>query len=173
MTSSVRGAMADKAPKAWALPRFWISIRSYKKQPVKKVGQNIGHSLAKICHGVPATVIIVTQPSGHSREFTSRELDSITWVYQISSFFVAFMKYLTYFISEPSWFIKRYHVTFMKYFFKGETNQVCNLKFTKIKFHLQGQYQYPKAPMKMGKLNKIVIVNKTKCYVDLALTDMQ
>ena len=25
----------------------------------------------------------------------------------------------------------------------------------------------------MGKLNNIVIVNKTKCYVDLALTDMQ
>ena len=23
-------------PKAWALPGFWASIRSYKKQPVKK-----------------------------------------------------------------------------------------------------------------------------------------
>ena len=29
--------MAGKAPKAWALPRFWVSIRSYKKQPVKKI----------------------------------------------------------------------------------------------------------------------------------------
>ena len=34
MTSSVRGAMAGKAPKAWAwaLPRFWISMCSYKKK---------------------------------------------------------------------------------------------------------------------------------------------
>ena len=31
-----RAATAGKAPKAWALPRFWVSIRSYKKQPVKK-----------------------------------------------------------------------------------------------------------------------------------------
>ena len=35
--SPLRGATADKAPKAWALPRFWVSIRSYKKQPVKKI----------------------------------------------------------------------------------------------------------------------------------------
>ena len=27
-----RGATTGKAPKAWALPRFWVSIRSYKKQ---------------------------------------------------------------------------------------------------------------------------------------------
>ena len=26
-----RGATAGKAPKAWALPRFWVSICSYKK----------------------------------------------------------------------------------------------------------------------------------------------
>ena len=32
-----RGATAGKAPKAWALPRFWVSIRSYKKQLVKKI----------------------------------------------------------------------------------------------------------------------------------------
>ena len=32
-----RAATAGKAPKAWALPRFWVSIRSYKKQPVKKI----------------------------------------------------------------------------------------------------------------------------------------
>ena len=25
-----------RPPKAWALPRFWVSIHSYKKQPVKK-----------------------------------------------------------------------------------------------------------------------------------------
>ena len=30
-------ATAGKAPKAWALPRFWVSIRPYKKQPVKKI----------------------------------------------------------------------------------------------------------------------------------------
>ena len=38
-TSLHRGATAGKAPKvpkAWALPRFWVSIWSYKKQPVKK-----------------------------------------------------------------------------------------------------------------------------------------
>ena len=29
---------APKAPKAWVLPRFWVSIHSYKKQPVKKWG---------------------------------------------------------------------------------------------------------------------------------------
>ena len=29
--------MAGKAPKAWALPRFWVSIGSYKKQLVKKI----------------------------------------------------------------------------------------------------------------------------------------
>ena len=31
-----RAATVGKAPKAWALPRFWVSILSYKKQPVKK-----------------------------------------------------------------------------------------------------------------------------------------
>ena len=31
-----RAATAGKASKAWALPRFWVSIRSYKKQPIKK-----------------------------------------------------------------------------------------------------------------------------------------
>ena len=33
-----RAAMASKVPKAWALPTFWISISSYKKQQVKKSG---------------------------------------------------------------------------------------------------------------------------------------
>ena len=32
-----RAATAGKAPKAWALPRFWVSIRSYKKPPIKKI----------------------------------------------------------------------------------------------------------------------------------------
>ena len=31
-----RAVTAGKAFKAYALPRFWFSIRSYKKQPVKK-----------------------------------------------------------------------------------------------------------------------------------------
>ena len=31
-----RAATAGKAPKAWAFPRFWVSIYSYKKQLVKK-----------------------------------------------------------------------------------------------------------------------------------------
>ena len=30
-----------RPPKAWALPRFWVSIRSYKKQPVKKIWDRI------------------------------------------------------------------------------------------------------------------------------------
>ena len=34
---SSRGATAGKAPKAWAFPRFWVSIRSYKKQLVKQI----------------------------------------------------------------------------------------------------------------------------------------
>ena len=37
LTWVCRDAMAGKAPKAWALPRFWVSIRSYKLQPVKKI----------------------------------------------------------------------------------------------------------------------------------------
>ena len=32
-----RATTAGKAPKVWALPRFWVSIRSYKTQPVKKI----------------------------------------------------------------------------------------------------------------------------------------
>ena len=32
----LRAATAEKAGKVWSLPRFWVSIRSYKKQPVKK-----------------------------------------------------------------------------------------------------------------------------------------
>ena len=39
---SLRGATAGKAPKAWALPRFWVSTRSYKKQSVKKI--------SSLCH---------------------------------------------------------------------------------------------------------------------------
>ena len=31
-----RAATAGKAGKVWSLPRFWVSVRSYKKQPVKK-----------------------------------------------------------------------------------------------------------------------------------------
>ena len=34
-------ATARKAGKVWSLPRFWISIHSYKKQPVKKFGGRI------------------------------------------------------------------------------------------------------------------------------------
>ena len=30
-----RTVMAGKAGKVWSLPRFWVSMRSYKKQPVK------------------------------------------------------------------------------------------------------------------------------------------
>ena len=32
-----RAATAGKAGKVWSLPRFWFSIPSYKKQPVKKI----------------------------------------------------------------------------------------------------------------------------------------
>ena len=32
-----RSTTPTKAPKAWALPKFWVSIRSYNKQPVKKI----------------------------------------------------------------------------------------------------------------------------------------
>ena len=45
--------MAAKAAKFWSLPKFWVSIRSYKKQPVKN-GQNIGPCLAQIRRGGPA-----------------------------------------------------------------------------------------------------------------------
>ena len=36
-----RGATAGKAPKAWALPRCWVSIHSFKKRPVKKIWDRI------------------------------------------------------------------------------------------------------------------------------------
>ena len=43
-----RAATAGKAPKAWALLRFWVSIRSYKKQPVKKLwGRILGFAWLK------------------------------------------------------------------------------------------------------------------------------
>ena len=32
----IRVATAGKAGKVWSLPRFWVSIRSYKKQLVKR-----------------------------------------------------------------------------------------------------------------------------------------
>ena len=37
IVQKIRGATTGKASKAWALPRFWVSICSYKKQPVKKI----------------------------------------------------------------------------------------------------------------------------------------
>ena len=37
----IKSATAGKAPKAWALSRFWVSIRSYKKQLVKKICSRI------------------------------------------------------------------------------------------------------------------------------------
>ena len=36
-----RAATAGKAPKAWALTSFWVSISSYKKQLVKKISGRI------------------------------------------------------------------------------------------------------------------------------------
>ena len=41
--------MAGKAPKAWALPKFWVSISSYKKQLVKKIwGRILGLAWLKL-----------------------------------------------------------------------------------------------------------------------------
>ena len=52
-TLHFRAATAVKAGKVWCLPRFWVSIRSYKK-PVKKIlGLNIGPCLAQIRRGGP------------------------------------------------------------------------------------------------------------------------
>ena len=36
-SARIQGALAGKAPKAWTLPRLWVSIGSYKKQLVKKI----------------------------------------------------------------------------------------------------------------------------------------
>ena len=33
-----RAAIATKASKAWALPKFWVSIRSYRNNPTIKFG---------------------------------------------------------------------------------------------------------------------------------------
>ena len=45
----IRAATAGKAPKAWAMPRFWVSIHSYKIQSIKKKigGKIFGHSWLK------------------------------------------------------------------------------------------------------------------------------
>ena len=53
-----RAATADKAGKVWSLPRFWVSIHSYKKQPVKKFGVEYWTvpCLAQIRHGGPASI---------------------------------------------------------------------------------------------------------------------
>ena len=49
--------MAGKAPKAWALPRFWVSIHTYKKQPVKKIwGRILG--LAWLKFAVPSLWLV-------------------------------------------------------------------------------------------------------------------
>ena len=45
--------MTGKAPKAWALPRFWVSIPSYKKQLVKKIlGRILGLAWLKFTMAV-------------------------------------------------------------------------------------------------------------------------
>ena len=36
-----RAATAGKHPRAWALLRFWVSLRFYNKQPDKKLGSRI------------------------------------------------------------------------------------------------------------------------------------
>ena len=44
------------APKIWALPRFWVSIRSYKKQLVKKNwGRILGLAWIKFAVAAPLT----------------------------------------------------------------------------------------------------------------------
>ena len=52
MCSTVRSAEATKAPKARALPKVWVSIHSYKKQPVNKFGVEYW-ALAQIRRGSP------------------------------------------------------------------------------------------------------------------------
>ena len=47
-SSKSRAATTGKAPKAWALPWFWVSIRSFKEKPVKNIWGRIGPCLAQI-----------------------------------------------------------------------------------------------------------------------------
>ena len=64
----IRGATAGKAPKAWALPRFWVSIGSYKKQPVKKFWARIlGLAWLKFLVA-PLIIDIYTVPLGDGVE---------------------------------------------------------------------------------------------------------
>ena len=51
--------MAEKAGNVWSLPRFWVSICSYKKQPVKKFWGRI-LDLAWLKFTVAALVRIVS-----------------------------------------------------------------------------------------------------------------
>ena len=44
-----RVATSNKAPKVWALPKFWVLICSYQKQPVKKIlGRILGRILGLV-----------------------------------------------------------------------------------------------------------------------------
>ena len=73
-----RAATAGKAPKAWALPRFWVSIRSYKKQPVKKIwGRILGlawlkFAVAALIAGV--NIVFESPVLGHSLVFSKSDL---------------------------------------------------------------------------------------------------
>ena len=54
----IRAATAGKAPKAWAMPRFLVSIRSYKKQPVKNIwGRILGLAWLKFAVAALCSVV--------------------------------------------------------------------------------------------------------------------
>ena len=53
-----RAATAGKAGKGWSLPRFWVSIRSYKKQLVKNFWGRI-MDLARLKFAVAALYAIL------------------------------------------------------------------------------------------------------------------
>ena len=54
-----RAATASKTLKAWAFPRFWVSIRSYKKQLVKNI---FGRILDLAWFKFPAAALTLAGP---------------------------------------------------------------------------------------------------------------
>ena len=60
VVSRFRGSTAHKAPKAWALHIFWVSIRTYKKQLSKKIcGRVLGLAWLKF-----AVAALIEESSG-------------------------------------------------------------------------------------------------------------
>ena len=73
MSTYLRAATAGKAGKVWSLARFWVSIHSYKKQPVKNfLGRIL--DLAWLKFAVAALAMVGTLIAAPPREKLPSEI---------------------------------------------------------------------------------------------------